>query len=123
VILVDTSVWIDHLRAGDDALAGLLESERVLTHPFVIGEIALGALRERDRILQALHDLPRASGATDAEVIELVEHNRLFGSGIGYIDAHLLASVRITPGARLWTRDRTLAGVALRLGVAANLPH
>jgi predicted nucleic acid-binding protein len=123
VILVDTSVWIEHLRARDETLGGELADENVLIHPFVIGELALGVLHERERLLGSLHDLPQASVATDREVLDLIARHRLFGSGIGYVDAHLLAAVRLTAGAALWTRDRRLAGVASRLGMAVNLPH
>jgi predicted nucleic acid-binding protein len=93
VILVDTSVWVDHLRAGDRALAGLLEAAKVLAHPFVIGELALGNLPRRDQALRELQDLPQANVATDREVLYFVDRHRLFGLGVGYVDAHLLASV------------------------------
>jgi predicted nucleic acid-binding protein len=119
VILVDTSVWVDHLRQGDDTLAALLESGRVLTHPFIIGELALGSLRQRAVILGALRNLPRAQAARDDEVLHFIDRAALAGSGIGYIDAHLLAAARLTPGATLWTRDRRLAEVAARLGLRA----
>lgn len=118
MILVDTSVWVDHLRAGDKALAGWLEAGMVLTHPFVIGELALGNLRERDVVLNALSDLPRASIATDSEVLHFIGRHDLFGRGIGYVDAHLLAGVQLTAGAELWTNDRRLYGVAAQLGMA-----
>lgn len=112
MILVDTSIWIDHLRAGDSALARLLETGRVLTHPFVIGELALGHLHQRQPILDALHDLPQATVATDVEVLAFIDRQQLTGLGIGYVDVHLLASVQLTPGSRLWTRDKRLHGVA-----------
>jgi predicted nucleic acid-binding protein len=120
VILVDTSVWVDHLRAGDKMLAGLLEAGRVLAHPFVIGELALGNLRQRELVLTSLQDLPRAGVATDHEVLCFISRHALFGLGIGYVDAHLLAAVRLTTAAALWTRDKRLLGVAERLGVAAR---
>ena len=118
MILVDTSVWIDHLRAGDDALANFLNTGRVLAHPFVTGELALGNLRQRDLVLDALSDLPQARIATDKEVLHFIEQHTLFGLGIGYVDAHLLAAVRLTAGALLWTRDKRLHEVADRLGSA-----
>ncbi len=118
MILVDTAIWVDHLRAGEPALAVLLETGRVLAHPFVIGELALGNLRQREVILSALHDIPRAVVATEAEALALIALHGLAGSGIGYVDAHLLAAARLTQGARLWTRDRRLADIAARLGVA-----
>ncbi|HZZ36171.1 MAG TPA: PIN domain-containing protein [Caulobacteraceae bacterium] len=120
MILVDSSVWVDHLRGGDDVLIGKLDAGEVLTHPFVIGELALGNLRDRDTVLGVLGGLPAALVATEAEVLELIHRNRLFGLGIGYVDAHLLASARLTPGASLWTRDRRLVDVASGLGVAAT---
>jgi predicted nucleic acid-binding protein len=118
VILVDTSVWVDHLRAGDATLAGLLERALVLAHPWVIGELALGRLRRRGEVLGLLERLPQATPATPAEVLALVKCHGLAGSGIGYVDAQLLASARLTPDAALWTRDRRLAGAAARAGVA-----
>ena len=119
MILADTSVWIDHLRSGDEGLAWRLSAGEILTHPHVIGELALGNLARRHEILHELGRLPHAVVADDAEVLHFIERNRLFGIGIGFIDAHLLASVRLTPGARLWTRDRRLAAAAERLGLAA----
>jgi predicted nucleic acid-binding protein len=118
LILVDTSVWIDHLRASGDLLAKLLNAGRVLTHPFVIGELALGEMRQREAILDALSNLPSAELATDAEVLGFINSQSLFGRGIGYVDVHLLASVRLTAGAELWTRDKRLHSVAEELGLA-----
>lgn len=117
MILVDTSVWIDHLRVGDPTLGSLLEDGQVLTHPCVIGELALGQLSHRSEILGLLRNLPHARTATDAEVLHLVEHQHLFGHGVGYVDAHLLAATLLTAGARLWTRDKRLARVAAQLGL------
>lgn len=122
MILVDTSVWIDHLRAGDQGLTRLLEAGRVLAHPFVIGELALGNLRQRDLVLRTLHDLPQASVATDGEVLHFVDRHRLYGLGIGYVDAHLLAAVKLTAAAGLWTHDKPLERAASRLGMAVALP-
>lgn len=121
MILVDTSVWVDHLRTGDAALAASLEAGLVLTHPFVIGELALGTLAEREILLGSLRDLPRATVASDDEVLVLIEREGLQGRGIGYVDVHLLAAVRLTPDASLWTRDKRLQTVAkaLSLTVAA----
>jgi predicted nucleic acid-binding protein len=120
VILVDTSVWIDHLRGGNRPLADLLDAGMVLAHPFVIGELALGTLRQRALILDALLDLPRASAASDAEVLHFVEEHRLWGRAIGYVDVHLLAAVRLTAGAALWTGDTRLHRVAEDLGLATR---
>jgi predicted nucleic acid-binding protein len=119
VILVDTSVWVDHLRAGDATLAALLEAGRVLTHPFVIGEIALGNMRQRAAVLSALSDLPTAIVAADAEVLAFIDRHALFGRGIGYVDAHLLASTLLTAGASLSTNDKRLRSVAEALNLAS----
>jgi predicted nucleic acid-binding protein len=121
VILVDTSIWMDHLRVGDERLAALLDGGEVLAHPFVIGELALGNLRQRNMFLSNLLRLPQADVASDAEVLGLIDRERLFGRGIGYIDAHLLAAARLTVDTRLWTRDRTLNMAAAQLGLAAVL--
>jgi predicted nucleic acid-binding protein len=121
VILADTSVWVDHLRAGDDSLARLLDSGRILAHPFIIGELALGNLRQRQTILASLQDLPRASVATDQEVMHFIERHALAGLGIGYINANLLASTRLTAGSSLWTRNKRLLRAAERLGLATKL--
>jgi hypothetical protein len=123
VILVDTSVWVDHLRASDEVLVGLLDAGMVLAHPFVIGELALGNLGRRETVLSALSDLPRAVVATNAEVLHLIDRHTLFGCGAGYIDIHLLAAVRLTTGAELWTRDKRLHGLAAQLGLAVTLPR
>jgi predicted nucleic acid-binding protein len=121
VILADTSVWVDHLRSTDLAFATLLQREVVLMHPFVIGEIAVGNLASRKRTLAGLKTMIQAVTATDDEALNLIEEQRLFGLGIGYVDMHLLASVRLTPGTSLWTRDKRLHAVAQRLGMAAAI--
>jgi predicted nucleic acid-binding protein len=112
MILVDTSVWIDHLRRGDPALIAALEAGRVLMHPFVVGELACGNLRNRVELLSLLRDLPPAPVATDAEALGFIDRHGLMGRGIGYLDVHLLASVALATPARVWTRDRRLAMVA-----------
>jgi predicted nucleic acid-binding protein len=117
VILVDTSIWVDHFRAGDAVLADLLESSTVLGHPWVTGELALGRLGERRQLLQLLDSLPQAEVATPAEVAMSIEAHPLHGLGIGYVDAQLLAATRLTPQARLWTRDKRLAAAAARHGL------
>lgn len=117
MILVDTSVWIDHLRAVDTRLVLLLEEGAVLTHPSVVGELALGNLRHRGEFLRLLQGLPMTTVATDAEVLAMIEGEALHGVGIGYVDSQLLGAARLTPGARLWTRERRLATVARRLGL------
>lgn len=122
MILVDTSIWVDHLRAGLPALAHRLDRASVLGHPWVTGEIALGHLSRRSAVLGLLNALPQAEVATTAEVAALVEDQRLFGLGIGYVDAQLLASARLTTDALLWTADRRLASAASRLGVGVQPP-
>ena len=117
MILVDTSVWIDHLRVSDLALIRLLRQGEVLVHSFVIGELALGNLRARAEVLEALGRMPQAVRATDDEVMAFIEAHALQGLGVGYVDAHLLASARLTSNTKFWTRDRRLAGVAERIGV------
>lgn len=114
MILADTSVWIDHLRRGNSTLIEALERDDVLTHPFVIGELACGDLKKRRDVLTLLGALPQALVATDDEVLEFIEARRLFGRGIGFVDAHLLASVALTDDACLWTLDKRLAALAAR---------
>jgi predicted nucleic acid-binding protein len=118
LILVDTSVWVDHLRKGEDRLAGLLNTGMVLAHPFVIGELALGYLSRREAVLSDLSNLPQAIVATDAEVLHFVDRHKLFGRGVGLVDVHLLAAVRLTAGTQLWTRDKRLNDIAVDLGLA-----
>ncbi len=117
MILVDTSIWIDHLRIGNPALVTLLESSAVATHDFVIGELACGNLRHRAEILGLLQSLPRLAAATEDEVLLFIERQRLFGRGIGYIDSHLLAATALH-GAGLWTKDKRLKVVAEEQGLA-----
>lgn len=120
MILVDTSVWVDHLRARDGTLAELLDAGRVVTHPFVIGELALGRVHQRDVIIDALQDLPSAGVATDREVLLFIDRHALVAAGIGYVDAHLLAATQLTADTLLWTRDKPLFRAAERLDLAAG---
>lgn len=122
MVLVDTSVWIDHLRHKETLLAGLLESNRVLSHPFVRGELALGNLKQREIVLNALDSLPRAPVVYSDEINFFIETHTLFGLGIGLIDAHLLASTRLATRAELWTRDKRLLAAAMRLDIAMAEP-
>ena len=115
MILVDTSVWVDHLRYGNPTLISLLEGERVLTHPFVIGELACGRIRNRREILRLLETLPEATIARHGDVMTFVDGHRLSGRGIGWIDAHLLASA-ILSHAGVLTLDQRLARVARAVG-------
>jgi hypothetical protein len=123
VILVDTSVWIEHFRAASAMLSQLLDNGEVLGHPFVLGELALGNLRQRDDVLRVLRQLPQATSAAHQEVLQLIGREVLFGRGIGYVDAHLLAAARLTAGSKLWTHDRRLRAVAAQLDLAATLSH
>lgn len=121
MILVDTSIWIDHFHRPDEELEGLLRVSLVLVHPFVMGEVALGSLTGRAALLTYLGGLRRAPVANDEEVLGLIEDWALAGTGVGYMDAHLLASVLLTSGARLWTRDRALRRVGQQLSLDAGL--
>lgn len=121
MLLVDTSVWVDHLRRGDDALVSALEHDAVVMHPHVVGELALGNLKDRFAVLALLRNLPQAVVATDDEVQAMIEELSLFGRGIGYTDAHLLAATRLTTEAQLWTHDKRLRAVAGDLGIEAHL--
>ena len=116
MILADTSVWVDHLRAGLPTFAAALNSGQVLGHPFVTGELACGNLRHRRRVLELLNELSQAAVATNDEVLACIERRRLHGRGLGWIDVHLIASALVTP-CQLWTSDRPLAGAAGRCGV------
>lgn len=118
MILVDTSVWVDHLRRGDAGLASLLSSAQVLTHPFVVGELACGNLKQRAEVLALLRDLPHNSVASDDEVLFFIERHAMMGRGIGYIDAHLLAAVMLDGSVRLWTHDKRLRALAGEVGLA-----
>ena len=118
MILVDTSVWIAHLRDGVLPLAAALEHGGVLMHPFVLGELACGSLKKRREILRLLGALPSAPQATNPEVMDFIERRALMGRGVGYIDVHLLASVALAGTARLWTLDKRLAAVAADLKLA-----
>ena len=117
MVLVDTSVWIDHIRCNDPRLFHLLGNNEVLYHPFIYGEVAMGSLADRRSILRDIRRLPSAKVAKHDEVMSLVEDFSLFGLGIGYIDAHLLASALLMPGARIWTRDKRLAELTARLSL------
>lgn len=115
-MLVDTSVWIDHFRRSNHDLEHLLDEGAVLTHPFVIGELACGSLARRSEVLDLLRALPTALVATPDEVHTLIERHRLFGTGLGWVDVNLLASAKLS-GQSLWTKDRRLHGAAARLGL------
>jgi predicted nucleic acid-binding protein len=118
VILVDSSVWVDHLRHGSERLRRLLGGDLVLTHPFVVGEVACGRLTKRTEILGLLARLPHAVIAEHDEVLRFVEQSGLQG-GLGWVDVHLLASAVISKSS-FWTEDRALARAAVRLGVSTG---
>ena len=118
MILADTSVWINHFRARDDMLVDLLASAQILTHPFVIGEMAMGSLANRKQVIALMNELQVTLTASNDELLRFVDHHRLYGKGIGLIDAHLLAATVLSPGSRLWTFDKRLATVAAHLGVS-----
>ncbi len=120
MILADTSIWIDHLRGGNDGLAALLNDSQIMTHPFVIGEIALGNLNNRAEILSRLRNLPMSPVATDPEVLFFIDRQQLAGRGVGYVDAHLLTAMALIPSVRLWTRDMKLQSAAMSLGLACE---
>lgn len=121
MILVDTSVWIDHFRAGEPQLATLLTRNEVLCHPHVIGEIALGSVARRAEVLRLLGALPTANVATHDELLAFIDARKLANTGLGLIDAGLLAATLLTPDAELWARDKTLRAAAARCGVDAGL--
>ena len=118
MILIDTSVWIDHLRKGNRALAHLLNNNQVLIHPFVIGEIACGTLADRDEVLARLKDLPALPKADESEALYCIERHQLMGLGLGYIDVHLLAATLLAPPTRLWTQDNRLKAAAKKMNFA-----
>ncbi len=122
MILVDTSVWVDHLRHHDDTLAALLNNSQVLMHPYILGELACGNLANRAEVLHLLAALPQITTALDEEVQFFIEQRSLMGKGIGYIDAHLLAAVALDGTARIWTRDKRLHQVAVTLSLAWDAP-
>lgn len=120
VILIDASVWIDHIRSAESVISELVDARKVLCHPFVIGEVAMGQFRNRREFLSELGKLRSAEVAENDEAMALVERHSLFGRGIGYVDAHLLASAFLTPEARLWTRDKRLKETAQQMKLVAE---
>jgi predicted nucleic acid-binding protein len=122
VILADTSVWIDHLRADNHRMRELLNGGQIIMHPVIVAELGLGSLHQRARTLAELDGLLEVKVAQLSEVRRMIEVRRLYGKGIGLIDAHLVASCLMTPGTHLWTRDTALKGVAKAVGIDSGLP-
>lgn len=122
MILVDTSVWIDHFRHGDAQLRRIIEEDRLLCHPVVIGELALGSLRDRGAVMTFLAAQREASIATHDEVMTMIDRHMIFSMGIGYTDAHLLASVLLNRQTALWTRDKRLRAAAEKVGASLHTP-
>jgi predicted nucleic acid-binding protein len=123
MVLVDTSVWIEYFRSGNQALATLLGRAGVLTHPFIIGELSLGSLQQRATLLHLLSGLPQARIAQHDEVLHLINTRHLFGIGIGYVDVHLLAAAQLTPDCTLWTLDKRLQAAADGMGLGGQMAH
>lgn len=123
MIVIDSSIWIDHLRSTIPHLVELLIEQRTVQHPGVIGEIALGSIAERERFLGMLGGLPQIRTISDDRLLDAISEHALHGTGIGYVDAHLLASTMATADARLWTSDKRLAAQAERLGCCYLPPH
>jgi predicted nucleic acid-binding protein len=120
-VLADTSIWVDHFRRADTLLAGLLDHGDIVIHPFVIGELLLGGVPKAFDLLDDLNTLPKATIASNDEVLEFIVKRKLSGLGIGYVDAHLLASTMLTIEASIWTRDKRLLAAARSLKLAADI--
>ncbi len=118
MVLVDTSVWVDHLRQRDAELVKLLLADRVCCHTMILGELSCGNLQNRKQVLGLLSDLSACVEASHHEVLHMIERHKLMGKGIGFVDAHLLASCLLTNDMQLWTRDKRLTGIAQQLGVS-----
>ena len=117
MVLIDTVVWIDHFHSNDEHLSMLLENEQIVMHPMIIGELAMGNLANRQQTLEDFAKLPEISVARHEEVLFFIEHHQLMGTGIGYIDAHLLTASVLHGATQLWTRDRRMMAVADELGI------
>jgi hypothetical protein len=117
MVIVDTSVWVSHFREGNNELANLLDNGEVVGHPYVVGELACGNLKNRNQILALLQSLPMSIKAEHEEVLELIESNQLMGKGLGYVDIHLIASAMLT-GIPIWTHDKKLEQVSKALHIS-----
>ena len=118
MIVVDTSVWVDHLRSADQKLSTLIAEAGMLQHPYVTGEIVVGNLHNRNQVIRALRRLPRIDPVSEADFHAFTEETVAYGTGLGFVDIHLLAATAAFPGARLWTKDRRMREHAERLGLA-----
>jgi hypothetical protein len=116
MVLVDTSVWVSHLRDGNVGLEKLLNDGEVVCHPFIVGELACGNLKNRHEILTSLQSLPMTILAEDVEVLSFIENHQLMGKGLGYIDVHLIAAAVLTD-VPLWTLDKTLDKITKKIGI------
>ena len=121
--LVDTSIWIDHFRRSDSQLSRLLERGDIVMHPFIIGELLLGRVPRIAEMIDDLNILPKAVVASTDEILRFISNRKLPGSGIGYVDAHLLAAATLTPETSVWTRDKRLLAAAQSLSLAAEFPE
>jgi len=121
MVLVDTSIWVDHLRYGDESLSQLLTQGLICCHPMIIGELACGNLQNRSELISMWQNLPMPVEASHQEALYLVETRHLMDKGIGYIDLHLLATCLLTSNTRLWTRDKRLTSIADSLGIAFSI--
>jgi predicted nucleic acid-binding protein len=121
LILVDTSVWIDHLHTADEDLVRLLEDDQVCCHPLIIAEMAVGSIARRQEVLGLLQNLCQLRTVNSQEVLAFVESNQLWGRGLSAVDAHILASARISSQTAIWTRDKVLDSVAAKLGLSAPI--
>ncbi len=117
-VIVDSSYWIDHINGVRSQLVELLKRRKVLLHPMVYAEIALGSIKSRAHVLHELQEMPFAPAASHAEVVAMIEWHKIYNGGIGYVDAHLLATTLQVPGTVLWTRDKRLLKQAQRLNIA-----
>lgn len=117
MVLIDTSVWIDYLRNGDDRLAHLLSQGQVCIHPMIIGEIACGHLKNREELIDLLQHLPHVTEASHDEALFFLDGQQLMGKGIGWVDVHLLAATLLSNNVSLWTNDKRLVRIAEKLGV------
>jgi predicted nucleic acid-binding protein len=120
MVLVDMSIWIDHFRRGDPQMTALLDRGDVIMHPFVLGELVLGNVPKIARMIDDLRALPKAIAASTDEVLEFISDRKLSGSGIGYVDVHLLAAAALTPETFIWTRDQRLRAAAQSLSLSAD---